>query len=46
MRNWHAATGDWKEWRWILVEDEVHIEPWCLRRRRGEGGGGEGEDSR
>jgi hypothetical protein len=51
VRNWHTATGNWKEWRWILLEVEVNRETWCLRRRgrrgeeeeegRGEGGGGQ-----
>ena len=34
IRNWHAATGDWNEWRCILLEAKVHGEPWCLRRKR------------
>ena len=46
VRNWHTATGDWKECRWILLEAKVHRETWCLRRRRRRRRGDEKKEER
>jgi len=31
--NWHAVTGNWKEWRKIVMEAKVKSRMKCLRRR-------------